>query len=185
MGAAEAIAQLAETEQATRERAAVELYRDGRALGDAATQGWRADAEFATLVARQPTVGVAVTPEHFQSIRAANAWPRLADVPPDQDAQEFELHLGEANLDILTSRAPQGGGAIANFLRKFGEGIQQVEYFVNDVGRATQIVSERFGVKPIYPQTRAGADGTRVNFFLANTADGRKVLIELVEERRT
>ncbi|MCL4524145.1 MAG: hypothetical protein M1451_09565 [Acidobacteria bacterium] len=56
-----------------------------------------------------------------------------------------------------------------------------MEYFVGDVDRATEILRSRFGVKFIYPQTRAGADGTRVNFFLAAAPDGRKVLIELVE----
>jgi hypothetical protein len=52
---------------------------------------------------------------------------------------------------------------------------------VKDVGRATEILRERFGQQPIYPQTRAGADGTRVNFFLVAAPEGKKVLIELVE----
>ncbi len=34
---------------------------------------------------------------------------------------------------------------------------------------------------PVYPETRAGADGTRVNFFLVPITKGKKVLIELVE----
>jgi hypothetical protein len=49
------------------------------------------------------------------------------------------------------------------------------------VDRATAILRSRFGLAPIYPATRAGADGTRVNFFLAATPDGKKVLIELVQ----
>ncbi|MFY9802457.1 MAG: hypothetical protein WA211_14175 [Candidatus Acidiferrales bacterium] len=127
-------------------------------------------------------VGVAVQPVTFEKIRAANDSPRLANVPPDQDAQEFELHLEDSiELDILTTRAPGGTGAIARFLEKFGEGIQQVEIYVRDVERATAILRSRFGLAPIYPVTRAGADGTRVNFFLATTPDAKKVLIELVE----
>ena len=177
----DAIAQLADASAEVRHRAASELYRAGRGLGDAATEAWRNDAEFAALLTAQPTVGVAVQPEHFLKIRAAAGMPRLADVPPDQDAQEFELHLGEARLDILTTRAPGGSGAIAKFLERFGEGIQQVEYFVRNVDRASDIARTRFGVNPIYPQTRAGADATRVNFFLASTPAGRRVLIELVE----
>jgi hypothetical protein len=106
---------------------------------------------------------------------------------------EFELHFtavtaeGEElpempiQLDILTTRLPEGQGAIARFLEKFGEGIQQVEYDVADADRATKILIERFGQKPVYPQTRLGADGTRVNFFLAARPDGAKMLIELVE----
>jgi hypothetical protein len=127
-------------------------------------------------------VGIAVHPETFEKIRAANNSPRLAQVPPDQDAQEFELHLQDSiELDILTTYARSGSGAIARFLEKFGEGIQQVEIYVRDVDRATAILGSRFGLAPIYPATRPGADNTRVNFFLATTPDGKKVLIELVE----
>jgi hypothetical protein len=127
-------------------------------------------------------VGIAVHPDTFQKIRAANNSPRLADVPPDQDAQEFELHLEDSiEFDILTAREPGGSGAIARFLQKFGEGIQQLEIYVRNVDRATAILRARFNLPPIYPATRAGADGTRVNFFLATTSDGKKVLIELVE----
>jgi hypothetical protein len=127
-------------------------------------------------------VGIAVHPETFHKIHAANNSPRLADVPPDQDAQEFELHLEDAiEFDILTTRERGGSGAIARFLQKFGEGIQQVEIYVRDVDRATAILGARFDLPPIYPATRAGADGTRVNFFLAATPDGKKVLIEFVE----
>jgi hypothetical protein len=39
-------------------------------------------------------------------------------------------------------------------------------------------------VTAIYPAARNGADGTRVNFFLVNTDDRNKVLIELVEAKR-
>ncbi|MGC1969591.1 MAG: hypothetical protein WA673_24245 [Candidatus Acidiferrales bacterium] len=127
-------------------------------------------------------VGVAVHPNTFQKIRAANNSPRLADVPPDQDAQEFELRLEDSiEFDILTTRGPGGSGAIARYLQKFGEGIQQVEIYVRDVDRASEILRARFSLPPIYPATRAGADGTRVNFFLAATPEGKKVLIELVQ----
>lgn len=130
--------------------------------------------------------GLAVNPVNFERIRAASGAPRMANVPPDQDAKEFELHIDiakgrRANIDILTTREPGGAGAIARFLQKFGEGIQQIEIYVRDVERATQILRSRFGLSPIYPNTRAGADGTRVNFFLAQAANGKKVLIELVE----
>jgi tellurite resistance protein TerC len=129
------------------------------------------------------TVGLAVLPETFEAIRAANGSPPLADVPPDQDALEFEMHFkGPFALDILTTRAPGDGGAIARFLEKFGEGIQQVEIDVTDVDRATEILRTRFKTDPIYPATRLGANGTRVNFFLVVAQDGKKVLVELVEQ---
>lgn len=180
------IAKLASTDAAEQSAAAAWLYVQGCALGEAATHAWRANAEFADLLTGAPTVGVAVQPETFDAIRKAHGMPRLAEVPPDQDATEFELHIqlenGMVQLDILTTRAPGGGGAIARFLEKFSKGIQQVEYFVRDLERATEILRAQFGVQPIYPQARAGADGTRVNFILCATPEGRKVLIELVQQ---
>jgi hypothetical protein len=150
-------------------------------------------SEYTALIAGDETVGIAVTPERFRRIREANGSAPLADVPPDQDAMEFELHfeaegregdedwIPDVHLDILTTRSPTGNGAIAKFLAKNGEGIQQVEFAVSDVDRATQILIEKFGQKPIYPATRPGANGTRVNFFLITNPAGQKVLIELVE----
>ena len=127
-------------------------------------------------------VGIAVEPHHFDRLRLANGSPRLQDVPPNQDAIEFELHFGEeGDLDILTTRDLKGAGAIARYLEKFGEGIQQVEINVRDVDRATDLLVRRFGLRPIYPRTQAGANQTRVNFFLAPAQGGKKCLIELVE----
>lgn len=184
-GIAHWIHQLSDAEPKTRELAASALYREGVALGGSAVARWHEDAECKEILGAA-TVGIAVQPDQFAQIRAANATPPLADVPPDQDAMEFKLHFGlNVHLDILTTKAPGRNGAIAKFLEKFGEGIQQIEYFVLDVDRATELLRERFGVKPVYPHTRAGADGTRVNFFLVPTPDGKKVLIELVEEKKS
>ena len=137
--------------------------------------------------ATKTTVGIAVLPETFDKIRAANGSPPLADAPADQDVVEFELEFSDGRrlmlrLDILTTKAPGGNGAIARFLEKFGEGIQQVEIDVTDVDRATEILRTRFKVEPIYPATRAGANGTRVNFFLVTAHDNKKLLVELVEQ---
>lgn len=178
---------LAGADANARERAALGLYRYGCAMGEAATSTWRQDAAFQAEITGEPTVGIAVKPERFEAIRAAMENPALADVPADQDASEFELHItaksGDAWLDILTTRAPGAGGAIDRFLGKLGEGIQQVEFLVRDVDRATFLLRERFSAQSVYPETRNGANGTRVNFFLAATPDGKKVLVELVEAR--
>ncbi|HEX2715246.1 MAG TPA: hypothetical protein VHM88_23960 [Candidatus Acidoferrales bacterium] len=175
------IGRLANSGPTAREAAARELYRLGRALADPVVDRWRAFEDFAALLAGAPTVGVAVRPETFEKIHVANGSPRLANVPPDQDAREFALCFGGVSLDILTTKAPGGNGAIARFLEKFGEGIQQVEYEVKSVDRATETLRAQLGQQPIYPQARAGADGSRVNFFLAPAPDSKKVLIELVE----
>ncbi len=208
---AEAIASLGSSDEKERASAAVFLNHAGSELAGEVLTRWRYEIDFDALLLRHDlnelskslrelvaqargnifaTVGVAVSPETFERIRSANGSPRLADVPPDQDAIEFELHFKIAyeipvRLDILTTKLPGGDGAIAKFLAKNGEGIQQVEYEVSDVDRATQILIERCNQKPIYPATRPGADGTRVNFFLAARPDGKKVLIELVEPAKS
>lgn len=175
------IGQLAGPVPAERNTAAAQLYREGASLFSSAANEWMKHPEFRALVrSTECVVGIAVQPGTFEAIRAAHGSPRLADVPPDQDAREFELHLSGASFDILTTREPGGAGAIARYLQKFGEGIQQIEINVSDVDRATQILRAQFKLEPVYPATRPGADGTRVNFFLA-PAQGKKALVELVE----
>jgi hypothetical protein len=192
------ITQLADRDPRNRAEAALKLYLAGSGLCTPLLKQWLADPEFRALIlpggpnaTGRPdlgpasiVVGIAVQPETFEKIRAANNLPTLADVPPDQDAKEFELHFEtRIELDILTTREPGGKGAISRFLEKFGEGIQQIEVYVSDVDRATDILRSRFGLEPIYPATRAGANGTRINFFLAPAPEGKKVLIELVEAK--
>lgn len=188
---AEVIRRLAAPDQSERERAAREIFQRGVGLAHPVIEKWLADKELSAAYvpdasnSPKATVGIAVTPEHFAEIRAAWGSPRLAEVPPDQDAMEFELHSGHhTRLDILTTAQPGGPGAIARFLQKSGEGIQQVELLVRDVDHATEILRTKYNLEPIYPQTRTGADKTRVNFFLVATPQGKKVLIELVEPTR-
>lgn len=182
-----AISGLSSAEPAARQTAAEEVYRLGRATAGSAISGWWAESELSTLLlAPNPvvTVGAAVARETFNRIRIANGTPRLAEVPADQDAEEFELSFANGvSLDILTTREPGGDGAIAKYLAKFGEGVQQVEYRCSNVDRATEILKEKLRAGGIYPATRPGADGTRVNFFLVPSPDGGKVLIELYEPK--
>jgi hypothetical protein len=182
------IRRLGDADSHQREQAATKIFQQGVELASALVARWLDDAELAKLFvigefhAVETTVGLAVDRENFSRIRAANGSPRLANVPPDQDAEEFELQFNhDVRLDLLTTKDPDGKGAIARFLRKFGEGIQQIELLVRDVDGATEILREKYHQEPIYAKTRAGADGTVVNFFLAPTSQGKKVLIELVE----
>jgi hypothetical protein len=192
------ISRLADPDPENRAEAALRLYLAGSSLCTPLLKQWLADPEFRALILpagpNSPgrpdlgpaslVVGIAAQPETFEKIRAANDLPPLADVPPDQDAREFELHFEtRIELDILTTREPGGKGAISRFLEKFGEGIQQIEVYVSDVNRASDILRSRFGLEPIYPATRAGANATRINFFLAPAPEGKKVLIELVEAK--
>jgi len=199
VGIARWIQDLAGSDARLKAESGMRLYLAGVSLCTPLLTRWVSDPEFRELTlpgkpAGAPhahfgpsaiVVGIAVQPATFQKIRAANNAPRLANVPADQDAQEFELHLDASiEFDILTTREPGGSGAIARFLQKFGEGIQQIEIYVRDVDRATEILRTRFALAPLYPATRPGADGTRVNFFLATGPDAKKVLIELVEAVR-
>jgi hypothetical protein len=182
---APSIANLSSAEESKRLAGADEIYRLGRATAGSAVAGWWAESELsALLLAPKPfiTVGLAVNRDTFGRIRIANGTPRLAEVPPDQDAEEFELHFPPGiSLDILTTREPGGSGAIAQFLNKFGEAVQQVEFRCTSLDRATQILKDKFDVAAVYPATRPGADGTRVNFFLVKSPDAGKVLVELYE----
>ena len=185
MGLMAHIELLASPDAKERDAAAEEIYIAGSILARRAAREWLKDTEFVSYVGAEPqiTVGVAVPRELFARIRIANGSPRLAEVPPDQDAEEFEIHFPGLHFDVLTSKAPDGNGAIARYLGKFGAGIQQVELLCSDVDRATRVLRERFAATPIYPETRAGADGTRVNFFLVTTPEEEKVLIELYEKK--
>jgi len=179
------IAQLAGEDLLAREKAAGELFRRGCVQAEPILRNWFADPDFRKLIRNGPgllTVGIAVEPARFEEMHRRMGAPHLAEVPPDQDAREFELDFAHGvRLDILTTRDASGSGAIARFLARFGEDIQQVECEVRDVSRATQILRTRFSIEPLYPDTRPGADGARVNFFLISAPEGRKVLLELVE----
>lgn len=197
----EIIGHLADDDPAERAWTASKIFSAGLARALNSLEDWEQNEDLRRLMVRNEhekampgvpeslrlTVGVAVLPGTFEKIRAANGAPPLADAPADQDVLEFELDLAESGmpcvrLDILTTKSPGGTGAIARFLEKFGEGIQQVEIDVTDVDRATEILRTRFNVEPIYPATRPGANGTRVNFFLVTGANNQKVLVELVEQ---
>ena len=182
------ITQLAHRDAAERERTAAKIFACGVEHARRATAEWLRNTELAAHFVMnhsgepQATVGVAVHRGDFEKIRAANGTPRLADVPPDIDAEEFELHFAdEVRLDVLTARDARGDGAIGRFLSKRGPGIQQVELDVRQVDRATEILRAQFNLKPVYAEARVGADRTRVNFFLVDVPGGGRLLIELVE----
>ena len=200
----ELIGHLADRDPAERARTASRIFRAGLARLWSSLRTWQEDKDFQELLIHKNsgrdnsidpffasvTVGIAVHPERFEKIRAANGSVPLADAPSDQDVLEYELEFKEigmpqVRLDILTTKVPGGSGAIARFLDKFGEGIQQVEIDVTDVDRATEILRTRFNIPPIFPATCAGANGTRVNFFLVSVTDNQKILVELVEQPKS
>ena len=179
------IALLASTDSNERAQAVHELFRLGCAAAEPVLRKWFANAEFRTLARSGSsllTVGIAVEPIRFETIRARFGQPRLAEAPADQDVIRVRTGVSHGvRLDVLTTRAREEDGAIARFLTRFGEGIQQVECDVRDIARATEVLRSHFALEPIYPDVRAGANHTRVNFFLVPIAENRKILMELVE----
>jgi hypothetical protein len=192
-GLAAQIEDLTSADEGRRSKAAAALFDRGARLAWSVSQAWMNDGALTGLFAvesyGQPgdvhpetTVGIAVTPEIFDRIQAANGNPEEAAVPPEQDAREFELHFPpNVRLDILTPRQFDGNGAIARYLQRHGVGIQQVEFRVNDVAGATGLLSKGYELTPVYPRPQAGANGARTNFFLVVAPDGEKLLIELFE----
>jgi hypothetical protein len=179
------IAKLASVDRKEREVAGYALFRLGCASAEPVLRKWFADPEFRSLAPGGNallTVGLALHPATFEAIRARFGQPQLAETPPDQDVLEFELSFAHGvRLDVMTPRTPNAEGPLAKFLARSGEGIQQVECDVRDVARATEILRQRFQLQPIYPQIHAGANQTRISFFLVPIAENRKLLIELVE----
>ena len=73
---------LTEADSSKRASAAAEIFQRGRNVAKSAASGWLADAELASYFALdvsgfpEATVGVAVEPATFESIRSANGSPR-------------------------------------------------------------------------------------------------------------
>ena len=189
---------LGAADAAIRAAAALEIFAQGCEMARRASRAWFTDREIASCFRQlQPgdapdaglpaaTVGIAVRPERFESLRAANGSPPLADLPADIDAQEFELHFSlGVRLDVLTVRDREADGAIARFLKRQGEGIQQVELATLDADRAAALLKRKLGLKAVYSQGRPGADRAYINFLLVDFAPpegpAKKLLIELVE----
>ena len=183
MGVREWVEDLASPDLGRRATGAVQLYRAGCDLVKDFLDQWSQLPQFAVLITGEPIVGVAVPPDLFERIRQEmGETGSLSNVPAEQSTAEFEVKADGIRLDILTP--VDGGGAIQKFLDRFGPGIQQVELPVSDVEAATRILTLRFGLASVYPEPRAGANGTRVNFFLAELPGGGKVLIELFEAKK-
>lgn len=139
------------------------------------------------LILGPVTIGLAVWPWRFDKIRESWNSPGLAAVPAEHHAREFFLCRDEANVDILTA---DGSGPLLHFLNKNGEGLQQVEFTVRNVSRATEYLAIA-GLKPLYNEPRPGAENTTVNFVLLPSSPhllttersepAVKILVELVQ----
>ena len=100
------------------------------------------------------------------------------EVNEEQGVREAMLAVGDSGscIQLLAPLGPDS--PIARFLDRFGEGIQQVAYTVEDVDAVAADLRAR-GVRLLYDQARRGTADSRVNFVHPKDAMG--VLIELVQ----
>ena len=122
-------------------------------------------------------VGIAVR-------KIADALPLYQRLAPDADV-EYEdvpdlrvrvakVHLANTCIELIEPLP--GEIAITKFLEKRGEGIHHICLEVDDVDASVTSLASQ-GCPAIYPSSKPGSGGMRVNFL--NPKNARGVLIEL------
>ncbi len=94
----------------------------------------------------------------------------------EQKATTALLPVGESELEILESTAPDG--AIAKFIESRGEGIQHIALRVDNIEKALEELKAK-GVRLIDEKPRRGAGGAKIAFIHPQSTHG--VLLELSE----
>ena len=94
----------------------------------------------------------------------------------EQKATTAFLPVGESELEILESTAPDG--AIAKFIESRGEGIQHIALRVDNLEAALKELKEK-GVRLIDEKPRRGAGGAKIAFIHPKSTNG--ILLELSE----
>lgn len=137
------------------------------------------------------SAGVAVNSDHFNEIRRRWGNPDLSNVPADAEVDEFEIEVtlpdgSHRVLDILRDTSTSTKKTIGKHIEKFGEGIQQVEVWTEDIEAASRdilavIDSGDSSLIRVSPAPHEGANGSQVFFVWVVLEGGKKVLLELVE----
>jgi methylmalonyl-CoA/ethylmalonyl-CoA epimerase len=96
----------------------------------------------------------------------------------EQGVREAMLEVGNSGSYVQLLAPLRADSAIAKFLERSGEGVQQVAYAVDDI-EATSRSLRHAGVRLLYDQPKPGTAGSRINFVHPKDAGG--VLVELVE----
>lgn len=99
------------------------------------------------------------------------------EINESQGIEEAMLDLADGTrLQLL---APlNSDSTIAKFLERSGEGMQQLAFRVTDIDDAMAKVLSA-GMRLIYPESRIGTAGSKINFVHPKDVGG--VLVELVE----
>jgi methylmalonyl-CoA/ethylmalonyl-CoA epimerase len=100
------------------------------------------------------------------------------EVNEEQGVREAMLQVGDGatRIQLLAPISPDS--AIAKFLDRNGQGVQQVAYTVDDVEAVSAELRAR-GMRLLYDAPRRGTANSRINFV--HPKDARGVLVELVE----
>ena len=94
----------------------------------------------------------------------------------EQKATNAFLPVGESELEILESTAPDG--AIAKFIESRGEGIQHIALRVDNIEEALKELKAK-GVRLIDEKPRRGPGGAKIAFIHPKSTNG--VLLEFTE----
>ena len=102
----------------------------------------------------------------------------------EMGVREAMLRVGDdpsgTEVQLLAPLSPDT--TIGRFLDRFGPGIQQLAYRVEDIDVVVSTLRER-GIQLLYDTPRRGTAGARVNFIHPKDAGG--VLVELIEPPQT
>lgn len=96
----------------------------------------------------------------------------------EQGVREAMLAVGDGSTRIQLLAPLTAESTIATFLDRFGPGIQQLAYTVDDIEAVSAQLRSK-GLRLLYESPRGGTSGSRVNFIHPKDAGG--VLVELVQ----
>jgi methylmalonyl-CoA/ethylmalonyl-CoA epimerase len=99
-----------------------------------------------------------------------------SETVPDQKVTTAFFPLGESEIELLESSAPDG--PITKYLEKRGEGIHHVAFRVENLDAALEELKAK-GVRLIDEKPRIGAGGARIAFLHPQATYG--ILVELCE----
>jgi methylmalonyl-CoA/ethylmalonyl-CoA epimerase len=95
---------------------------------------------------------------------------------PDQKVRVAFFPIGESEVELLESTAPDG--PVSKYINARGEGIQHIAFRVDDIDGALKELKEK-GVRLIDKEARKGAGGAKIAFIHPGETNG--VLVELCE----
>jgi methylmalonyl-CoA/ethylmalonyl-CoA epimerase len=100
-----------------------------------------------------------------------------SETVPDQKVTTAFFPVGESEIELLESSAPDG--PVAKYLEKRGESLHHVAFRVENLDEALEELKAK-GVRLIDEKPRIGAGGARIAFLHPQATYG--ILVELCEK---